>query len=133
MLDGRWKATYAELGGSVLTGDIVSAIELQLEAGPYTVGNDHGTCSINMDRSPHEMDITGTEGPNAGRTIPALALLLATVLAPIDWNADLDFLQRELPKTHPNAFHATSRQTWESAIASLRERAPSMSPAAVTV
>ena len=69
MLDGRWKATYAELSGSVLTGDVVSAIELQLDADRYTVGNDHGTCSINMDRSPHEMDITGVEGPNAGRTI----------------------------------------------------------------
>jgi hypothetical protein len=65
--------------------------------------------------------------------LPALALLLAAVLAPIDWNADLDFLQRDLPKTHPNAFHATSRQAWESAIAILRERAPSMPPAAVAV
>ena len=80
MLDGRWKATYAELSGSVLTGDVVAAIELQLESGRYTVGNDRGTCSINMDRSPHEMDITGTEGPNAGRTIPAIFVASADEL-----------------------------------------------------
>ena len=80
MLDGRWKATYAELSGSVLTNDIVSAIELQLESGRYAVGNDHGTCSINLDRSPHEMDITGTEGPNAGRTIPAIFVASADEL-----------------------------------------------------
>src|SRR4051794_31013543 len=58
---------------------------------------------------------------------------LAFALAAIDWSADLDFLQRELPKTHPNAFHAVSRETWEAAIAKLRQRAPSMPPAAVAV
>src|SRR6266702_2678036 len=94
MLDGRWKATYAELGGSVLTGDIVSAIELQLEAGRYTVGNDNGTCSINMDRSPHEMDITGTEGPNAGRTIPAIFVASADELV-----VCYDLSGTERPKT----------------------------------
>ena len=58
---------------------------------------------------------------------------VALALGAIDWSADLDFLQRELPKTHPNAFHAVSRETWESEIAVLRERAPSMAPAAVAL
>ena len=80
MLDGRWKATYAELGGSVLPEDVVSTIVLLLESGHYTVGNDHGTCSINMERTPHEMDIAGTEGPNAGRTIPAIFVASADEL-----------------------------------------------------
>jgi hypothetical protein len=59
--------------------------------------------------------------------------LIAASSHATDWNADLDFLQRELPKTHPNAFHATSREAWEAAIARLRERAPSMRAADVAV
>ena len=58
---------------------------------------------------------------------------LALALGTIDWSGDLDVLQRELPKLHPNAFHAVSRETWESAIGVLRERAPSMPPAAVAI
>jgi uncharacterized protein (TIGR03067 family) len=80
MLDGRWKATYVELSGSVMTPDVVAAIELLLESGHYTVGNDHGTYSIDMQRAPHAMDITGTEGPNAGRTIPAIFVASADEL-----------------------------------------------------
>src|SRR5262245_37322695 len=58
---------------------------------------------------------------------------LALALSAIDWSADLDFLQRELPNTHPNAFHAVSREAWEATIAKLRDRASSMPPAAVAV
>src|SRR5947207_15663034 len=80
MLEGRWKATYAELSGNVMTPDVVAVIELLLESGRYTVGNDQGTYSVNMQPAPHEMDITGTEGPNAGRTIPAIVVASADEL-----------------------------------------------------
>ena len=74
MLDGRWKAVYAELGGNLLTPDIVATIELLLDGGRYTLGNDHGTYTVNTAVAPHEMDVAGAEGPNAGRTIPAIFL-----------------------------------------------------------
>ena len=44
------------------------------------------------------------------------ALLFSALLA-IDWNADLDTLQRELPKLHANAFHATSKESLDASIA----------------
>jgi len=46
----------------------------------------------------------------------------------IDWNADLDTLQREIPATHPNAFHATTREAFDASIAKLRASAPGMAP-----
>src|SRR5437870_4015795 len=48
--------------------------------------------------------------------------------APLDWNGDLDTLQRELPKIHPSAFHATSPDAFNAAIAKLRASAPSLPP-----
>ena len=49
----------------------------------------------------------------------------------IDWNADLDTLQREIPATHPNAFHATTREAFDASIAKLRASAPNLPPNAV--
>jgi hypothetical protein len=46
----------------------------------------------------------------------------------INWNADLDVLQREIPNVHPNAFHATTREAFDAAIAKLRASAASMPP-----
>ena len=39
------------------------------------------------------------------------------------WAADVDFLLRELPKRHANAFHHTPRPAFEAAGSQLRERA----------
>jgi hypothetical protein len=39
------------------------------------------------------------------------------------WAADVDFLLRELPKRHANAFHHTPRPAFEAAGAQLRQRA----------
>lgn len=58
------------------------------------------------------------------------ALLLALVL---DWNADLSHLARELPKTHPNAFHTVSRETFEKEIDTLKAKAAEMQPHEVVV
>ncbi len=46
----------------------------------------------------------------------------------IDWNADLDTLQREIPATHPNAFHAITREAFDASIAKLRANAPKLPP-----
>ena len=41
-----------------------------------------------------------------------------------DWRADLEFLKRELPRKHINAFHVISREEFETAIARLETQAP---------
>jgi hypothetical protein len=58
------------------------------------------------------------------------ALLLALVL---DWNADLTHLATEVPKTHPDAFHETTREAYLADIERLRARAPEMQPHEVVV
>src|SRR5947209_11736643 len=55
-------------------------------------------------------------------------LLALFFSAAINWNADLDTLQREIPATHPNAFHATTREAFDASIAKLRASAPSLPP-----
>src|SRR5947208_11308013 len=55
-------------------------------------------------------------------------LLFASRAYAIDWNADLDTLQRELPKIHPNAFHATTAEKFNSDIASLRASTATLPP-----
>jgi hypothetical protein len=55
------------------------------------------------------------------------------LLAALNWNADLTYLENELPKVHPNAFHATSRETFHSNVESLRARLPELEPHEVVV
>jgi len=44
-------------------------------------------------------------------------------MTPEGWRADVDYLARELPARHANAFHAVSRDTFHKAIEDLRARA----------
>jgi hypothetical protein len=60
--------------------------------------------------------------------ICALTLAFSVSAHAIDWNADLDLLQREVPKMHPNAFHATTREAFEASIEKLKSEAPSLPP-----
>jgi hypothetical protein len=63
----------------------------------------------------------------------ALLLLPLTVLAqlpamtPEKWRADVDYLARELPKRHKNAFHRVSREEFDAAINALRAKAATAS------
>lgn len=42
------------------------------------------------------------------------------------WRQDLKVIAAQLPATHPNAFYRMKRATWDSAVASLDSRLPSM-------
>ena len=42
------------------------------------------------------------------------------------WRRDLRMIAEQLPATHPNAFHRMKRASWDSAIASIDSRLPSM-------
>jgi hypothetical protein len=42
------------------------------------------------------------------------------------WRKDLQVIAAELPKRHPNLFYRMSRATWDSAVASIDQRLPTM-------
>jgi uncharacterized protein (TIGR03067 family) len=74
-LAGTWLASAAELGGQKFPGD-VSKIKLVIKDDKYTVTvgmqADEGTIKLNPTAKPKALDITGTAGPNKGKTILAI-------------------------------------------------------------
>ncbi|HEX3131765.1 MAG TPA: TIGR03067 domain-containing protein [Thermoanaerobaculia bacterium] len=75
-IQGTWIPTAAELGGKPFPDEVRKTIKLVATDETYTVtvGDqiDRGTVKLNPAASPKELDITGTEGPNKGRTIHAI-------------------------------------------------------------
>jgi uncharacterized protein (TIGR03067 family) len=74
--EGRWRPIAAELGGKALPAEVYEPLRLTLTATTYTltndVGVDRGTLKIDATHKPKAMDITGTEGPNQGKTFLAI-------------------------------------------------------------
>jgi len=58
----------------------------------------------------------------------ALTLAIAVSASATDWSSDLDLLRREVPKMHPNAFHATTREAFEARIEKLKSEAATLPP-----
>jgi uncharacterized protein (TIGR03067 family) len=75
-VQGSWTPARAELAGQPVADDVLKIISLKLENGKYEVfvGDkpDRGTYTIDSTTKPKSMTITGTEGPNNGRTYPAI-------------------------------------------------------------
>jgi uncharacterized protein (TIGR03067 family) len=75
-IQGTWSPAKAELAGQPMTEAVLKTISLKLENGKYEVfvaGNpDRGTYTIDPASKPKGMSITGTEGPNNGKTFPAI-------------------------------------------------------------
>jgi len=75
-VQGNWKLVKAELAGQPMTDAVLKSIRLQLDSGKYEVlvgvGADRGTYTIDATSKPKSMTITGTEGPNRGKTFPAI-------------------------------------------------------------
>jgi uncharacterized protein (TIGR03067 family) len=75
-LDGTWLPATAELGGKAFPEEVRKAIRLDIKGEQYTVTvgtkPDRGTCKLNPTAKPKALDITGTEGPNKGKTILAI-------------------------------------------------------------
>ncbi|MSR43053.1 MAG: TIGR03067 domain-containing protein [Pedosphaera sp.] len=75
-VQGSWKPDKAELGGQPLPDAVLKLISLKLDKGKYevSVGGklDKGNYSIDPASKPKGMSITGTEGPNNGKTFPAI-------------------------------------------------------------
>jgi len=75
-IDGTWLPAEAELGGKALPDEVLKTIKMVVKGGKYTVtvgkGVDKGTVKLNAKAKPKEVDVTGTDGPNKGKTFLAI-------------------------------------------------------------
>lgn len=75
-VDGSWLPVHAELAGQPMPDVVLKSISLKIENGRYEVFvgavADRGTCIVDSSAKPKGMTITGTEGPNKGKTFPAI-------------------------------------------------------------
>ena len=75
-IQGTWPPSTAELGRKMFPDEVRKTIKLVVKDDKYTVTTgkvvDQGTVKLNPAAKPKEMDITGTEGPNKGKTILAI-------------------------------------------------------------
>lgn len=75
-LQGKWKPIKGELAGQSMTNTVLDLISLKLDDGKYEVfvgqEPDRGTYTLDPSTSPKSITVTGTEGPNIGRTFPAI-------------------------------------------------------------
>ena len=75
-VQGNWKPVKAELAGQPMTDAVLKSISLKLDNGKYEafVGDlpDRGTYTVDATTKPMSMTVTGTEGPNKGKTFPAI-------------------------------------------------------------
>jgi uncharacterized protein (TIGR03067 family) len=75
-IQGNWAPVKGELGGQPMADAVLKTISLKLADGKYDVsvaGNpDKGTYTLDADTKPKSITVTGTEGPNNGKTFPAI-------------------------------------------------------------
>jgi uncharacterized protein (TIGR03067 family) len=75
-IEGAWLPSAAELGGEKFPDEVRKTMKLVVKDDRYTVtvGTevDKGTVKLNASAKPKAMDITGADGPNKGKMIPAI-------------------------------------------------------------
>lgn len=83
-LEGTWRPQSAELAGEKWPDELLKAMKLVVNGDRYTVTigeqTDEGTCSVDSAKSPMQMDIKGTKGPNEGKTFLAICELKGDTL-----------------------------------------------------
>jgi uncharacterized protein (TIGR03067 family) len=83
-MEGTWLPVEAELGGQKFPDEVLKTLKLMVSDGKYTVtvGEkiDKGTIKLEPSSKPKAMDVTGTEGPNKGKTFPAIYELTGDTL-----------------------------------------------------
>jgi uncharacterized protein (TIGR03067 family) len=75
-IQGTWLPSSAELAGQKFSDEVRKTIKLAIKGDKYTatVGTqvDQGTVKLNPSADPKSLGITGTDGPNKGKTILAI-------------------------------------------------------------
>ncbi len=75
-VQGSWQPAQAELAGKPMPDAVLQTISLKLDNGKYEVfvagQPDRGTYTLDSVTKPKSMTITGTDGPNLGKTFPAI-------------------------------------------------------------
>ncbi len=75
-INGNWKLASGERSGEKMPDDVLKSIHLTLANGKYLakVGDqtDQGTYTIDASKTPHTLTLTGTSGPNKGKTMLAI-------------------------------------------------------------
>jgi uncharacterized protein (TIGR03067 family) len=74
-VDGTWQASSGELAGKELPNSFFAVLKLTLKNGEYSAqaeSLDRGTIGYDVTAKPKRMEIKGVEGPNKGKTIPAI-------------------------------------------------------------
>jgi uncharacterized protein (TIGR03067 family) len=83
-VQGNWRPVQGEIGGQPMTDALLQSIRLKLDHGKYEVfvgeEPDRGTYTLDSSSRPKSMTITGTEGPNRGKTFPAVYELNGDIL-----------------------------------------------------
>jgi uncharacterized protein (TIGR03067 family) len=75
-MNGTWELVSGEVGGQKMPDAVVKTLTLVLDGERYTLKSpgpdDTGTVRLNPEKSPKELDVTGMDGPNKGKTFPAI-------------------------------------------------------------
>ena len=75
-IQGRWTPVTAELAGQPMPDTVLKTISLKLDSGTYEVfvgpSPDRGTYTLDPTGKPKGMTVTGTDGPNRGKTFPCI-------------------------------------------------------------
>src|SRR5205823_14402444 len=75
-VQGTWIPTKAELGAKPMADEVLKTISLKLDNDKYAVfvgdSPDRGTYTLDSTTNPKSMSVTGTDGPNKGKTFPAI-------------------------------------------------------------
>ena len=83
-LQGAWTPIKAELGGNPVPDAVLKTITLKLDNGKYEASvagqPDKGTYALDSANKPKGMTVNGTEGPNKGKSFPAIYELSGATL-----------------------------------------------------
>ncbi len=75
-IQGAWTPSKAELGGKPMPDAVLKTIKLKLDNGKYEASvagqSDVGTYTLDVASKPKGMTVNGTEGPNQGKSFPAI-------------------------------------------------------------
>ncbi len=75
-IQGAWIPNKAELGGKPVPDAVLKMIKLKLDNGKYEASvageSDVGTYTLDVGSKPKGMTVNGTEGPNKGKSYPAI-------------------------------------------------------------